>query len=219
MILRTTISKPAVNLLISVLFLAAPNHLNAFQQYPGEYTSVLNGRIWHNEYSNTVGDQFFPEGTFLKGSVFYNGQEFINLDLKYDIASDELILRIDPYPIIIMNKEMVDSFYLFLNNRSYRVINAGNDTSGILRGYVNVLYDGPSTLYVKYTKKIMPLAVDGKYDLFQQEHRVYLRKDSEILPVPGKRRLLDLLEDRKKEIRHYIKYYRLRILKKNPVMK
>jgi hypothetical protein len=115
-----------------------------------------------------------------------------------------------------MNKEMVDSFSLVFGNRNYHIINTGTDTSDILRGYVNVLYNGPSALYVKYMKKIQPLAVDGRYDLFYEEHRIYLRKGSETVPVAGKRKLLNLLEDKKKEIRHFLRTSRLKLIQKDP---
>jgi hypothetical protein len=221
-------AKPAQYYLISVLFLficrglptefiqAASPFPDAIQQNSSDKKSLLNGRIWRNQYSNAVGDQFFLANTFLKGSVTFNGRRFNNLDLQYDITNDELILRIESYPVIIMNKEMVDSFNLFFENRNYHIINAGNDTSSVLRGYVNVLYDGPSTLYVKYSKKILPLAADGKYDLFIQEHRIYLRKDTQIVPVTGKRKLFNLLEDKKKEIRQYLKSSRLKVKQKDP---
>jgi len=140
---------------------------------------------------------------------------FDNLYLLYDINSDELLLRTESYPVIIMNKEMVDSFSLVFNNRNYHVINAGND-SGVLRGYVNIIYDGHSTLYVKYKKNIQPLAVDGRYDLFHPGHSVYLKKGSEIVPVAGKKELLNLLEDKKKEIRFYLKSNRLKLRQKDP---
>ena len=186
------------------------------QQSPSEKKLLLNGRIWRNEYSKVTGDQFFLTDTYLKGSVTFNGRRFEDLDLKYDIYNDELILRIESYPVIFMNKEMVDSFSLYSGNRIYNVINMGIDTTGILRGYVNVLYDGPSSLYVKYTKKIQPLAVDGKYDLFFQEHQVYLRKGSEIVPVEGKRKLMNLLEDKKKEIRDWLRGNRIKVRQKDP---
>ena len=63
-----------------------------------------------NKHSKAVGDQFFLSNMFLKGSVFSNGRRFDNLDLLYDINSDELLLKTVSYPVIIMNKEMVDSF-------------------------------------------------------------------------------------------------------------
>ena len=196
---------------------AEPIYSTVIQKNTPDKHLLLNGRIWRNQYSNASGDQFFLTNTFLRGSVTFNGLRFNNLDLKYDITNDELILSIESYPIIFMNKEMVDSFTLVFENRDYKVINAETDTFDVLRGYVNVLYDGPTALYVKYIKKIQPLAVDGRYDLFVQEHRIYLRKGTVIVPVKGKRNLLNLLEDKKKEIRYFIRNSRFKIVRKDPV--
>jgi len=210
-------AKPVIHYLTSVLFLilvcvvfteftqAAPVYPTLIQQNPTDKQLLLNGRVWRNQYSKAIGDQYFLTNTFLKGSVTCNGRRFDNLDLRYDITNDELILKFESYPIIIMNKEMVDSFSLVFENRKYHIINAGNDTSAALRGYLIVLYEGPSALYVKYTKKIQPLAVDGRYDLFYQEHKIYLRKGTEIVPVTGRRKLLNLLDDKRREIKYFLR--------------
>jgi hypothetical protein len=190
---------------------------DVIQQNPSERKSLLNGRIWHNKYSNAVNDQYFLTNTFLKGYVTFNGRKFSNLDLQYDIVDDELILRTESYPVIILNKEMVDSFTFVSGSRIYHIINFGNDTSSVLRGYANVLYNGPSALFVKYRKTFYPLAVDGRYDLFIQEHAIYLMKGTEILFVNGKRRLLKLLEDKKNEIRHYVKSNGIKLQYKDPL--
>jgi len=195
---------------------AATTYSNIIQLKPSDKQILLNGRIWRNQYSRVTGDQFFLANIFFKGSVTFDGRKFDDLDLKYDIHNDELILSIESYPVIIMNKEMVDSFSLILGNRIYHIINAGTDTSNVLRGYVNVLYDGPSSLYVKYIKRIQPLAVDGKFDLFYEEHLIYLRKGTEIVPVERKRKLMKLLEDKKKEIREYMKSSRIKLMHKDP---
>lgn len=195
---------------------AAQGHSTVFQQDLTDKQLLLNGRIWQNPYSKALNDQFFLTNTFLKGSVTLNGRKFENLDLKYDITNDELILSIEPYPIISMNKEMVDSFSLMFGNRNYHIINAGTDTSNVIKGYVNVLYDGPTALYVKYMKKIQPQAVDGRYDLFAQEHHMYLRKGSEIVPVTGKKKLLYLLKDKKKEISSFLKSTGSKLSRKDP---
>ena len=217
--------KPALYYLTSVLLLiicrgGSPDFTQTpktvIQRNPSDKNILLNGRIWWNPYTKVTGDQFFLGNVFFKGSVTINGRKFENLDLKYDIHNDELILSIESYPVIMMNKEMVDSFSLVLGNRIFHVINAGTNTSNVLRGYVNVLYDGPSSLYVKYIKKIQPLGDGGKYDLFVQEHLIYLRKGTEIVPVEGKRHLLNLLEEKKKEIRDYLKTSRIKVTKKDP---
>jgi hypothetical protein len=195
---------------------AASAYSSVIQNNPSDKQMLLNGRIWRNQYSNAIGDQFFLSNSFLKGSVFFNGRRFDNLDLLYDINSDELLLKTESSPVIIMNKEMVDSFILAFNGRNYRVFNAGNDTSGVLSGYVTIMYDGPSALYVKYKKNFQPLAVDGRYDLFYLENNAYLKSGNEIIPVDGKKKLLALLEDKKKEIRHYLRTNSMKLKQKDP---
>jgi hypothetical protein len=189
---------------------------SGFQEIPADKQILLNGRIWRNQYLKVEGDQFFVTNTFIKGSVTFNGKKYSNLNVKFDILNDELILNVESNPIIFLNKEMVDSFTLNIDNRSYNVINAGNDTSSVLRGYVNVLYDGPSSLFVKYSKYIQPLAVDGKYDLFYQQHRIYLKWGSEIVQIRGVMKLIKLLEDKKHEVRSFMKGKWFKVSMKDP---
>jgi hypothetical protein len=182
---------------------------------PGK-KALLNGRIWWNQYSKAIGNQYFLDGSFLKGSVVFNGRHYSGLDLKYDIANDELLYTTENHPVICMNKEMVDSFTLEFANITYNIFNAGNDTSSILKGYVNLLYSGPYSLYVKYTKKIYPLAVDGRFDLFAEEHQVFLSTPNGIVLIKNKKKLFDILKDKKKELNHFIRANKLKCNFKNP---
>lgn len=173
------------------------------EKRPGDQ-DMLNGRIWHNKYQKVFGHQFFLTNSFLIGSVTMNGRKYNNLDLLYDIADDELILKSESYPVIILNKEMVDSFTLRNGEKVYKIINERTDTNAIHGGYINVLYEGPSAFYVKYTKRIQPLAVDGRSDLFYQETRMFVKHHTEMVRVENKKDLFNLLKDKKKEIRGFI---------------
>ena len=180
---------------------------------------LLNGRIWHNKFQKVSGNQFFITNAFLKGSVTLNGRKYNDLDLLYDIADDELILKPESYPVIIMNKEFVDSFTLRNGERTYKIINERTDTFVIHRGYINVLYEGSTAFYVKYRKRIQPLAVDGISDLFFQETRMYIRQDTAMVRVERKRDILNLLKDKKKEVKDFIRIQRIngfRLSAKNP---
>lgn len=181
-----------------------------------EKLPLLNGRIWHNQYTKVTGDQFFITNTFMKGYVIFNGTKYTNLDLQFDIANDELILKSAMHPIIMINKEMVDSFCISDGYSKYYVINAGNDTANTLRGYVNVLYNGPTTMYVKFSKKVQPLGADGKNDLFIQEHKIYVSHDGELIPVTGKKALFELFGDRKMQVTNFIKSNKIKVNQKNP---
>jgi hypothetical protein len=101
-------------------------------------------------------------------------------------------------------------------DRTYVFFNAGNDTSSVLKGYVNLLYKGPSTLYVKYSKKIYPLAVDGRFDLFAEEHQIFLNTVNGIIEIKGKRQLLNILNDKKKELNHFIRENKIKFNIRTP---
>ena len=212
------------NLAVLILIFASPLIINSGKgmssktegQDPSDIRLLLNGRIWYNKYSGVIGHPYFLTDKFLKGSVIYNGRKFTGIDIRYDLISDELILRTESHPIIIMNKEMVDSFSLNFENSDYHIINSGNQMNSSMQGYVCILYNGPSTLYVKYLKKILPQAVDGRYDQIFQEHFIYVRQGSEIIPVEGKKKLLSLLDYKKTELRNFYKKNRIRISRKDP---
>ncbi len=196
----------------SPLFSAKP-----VQDVTGDDHLILNGKIWRNRYLGVKGNPYFLTGEYTNGDITFNGKVFRNKLFRYDIYNDEVVLWINPSTVIILNKEMVDDFRLNYLNTEYHVLNMGADSSGVLSGYVNVYYEGPTALYVKYRKEIEILAVDNKYDLFIQQHRIYIRKNGEVMQVSGKRGLLKLLADRKAELKDYVKQNRLRMAKSDPL--
>lgn len=180
-----------------------------------EVQILNNGRAWRNLYYKIKGDQFLYSPEFLPGSVTIEGRTFNNLKLKYDIYNDELIMITDNGIIIQLNKEMVEAFSMVFDNfYNFKKIEA--DTLNSLSGYVNVLYDGKISLYVKYRKEILQLAVENKYDMFNQINRIYVKKDGVISRVDSKREFLNLFKDKKQQLHAFIRSGKLKLSRKNP---
>jgi len=177
---------------------------------------LYNGRAWRNIYYRVKGDQFLFSSDFLPGSVVIGEKKFRNLHLKYDIYNDELIIITDRGIIIQLNKEMIDRFNLEYMNQVYTFKKLEADSVNSLSGYFNVLYDGTTSLYVKYKKEILLLAVDNKYDMFNQINKIYLQKNGIVEQVNSKRKLLNLIKDQKQKIHGFIKSNKIRISRKNP---
>ncbi len=186
------------------------------QDIPSDIQLLLNGRIWWNAYSRAVGHQFFATNAHLKGDLTFEGRKYKNLSFRYDIVNDELLLALPLRPVIILNKEMVDSFTLNYNNRTYKIVNMGSDSASDVRGYVNELYDGISALYVKYIKEVQPLASEGKYDRIVEKHKIFVKTDSAVVRIAGKGDLMKLLGDRKKEIKEFVRKQNYFIGRKDP---
>ena len=177
---------------------------------------LYNGRVWRNRYYKVREDQFLFSNEFLTGTLSINGITFKNLSIRYDIYNDEIMTPTNHGAILQLNKEMVDSFTIIFENKTYRFTKLREDSVKGFKGYVNVLYKGKTALYVKYKKEIELLAVERKFDMFYQTHRIFFVKDSIVHPVTGKSDLLKVLNEDKVQIRDFIKKNRLKISKKRP---
>jgi hypothetical protein len=177
---------------------------------------LYNGRAWRNLYYKIRGDQFLFSTEFLTGSVTIDGKSFDKLLLKYDIFNDELLTITDHNIILQLNKEMIDLFTIKYQDRIFNFKQLNADSLNAVSGFVNVLYDGVTSLYVKYRKEILLLAVENKYDMFNQVNRIFVEKNGQIFRVDSKRELLKLLEDQKRMVHSFIRSSKLRISRRNP---
>ena len=177
---------------------------------------LYNGRLWRNLYFMIKEDQFLYSNEFLTGSVTIDGNSFRDIKIKYDIYNDEIITPATHGSILQLNKELVDSFNIVFQNKTYYFTRIPTDSLKGIKGYVNVLYEGKNSLYVKYKKEIQLLAVESKYDMFYQTYRIYFVKNGIVHTLNSKGDLLKILDKDKVQVRDFIKKNRLRISKKRP---
>lgn len=175
--------------------------------------TLYNGRIWRNLHYRVEGHQFLFSDSFLPGSIVVRGKEFSGVILKYDAFRDEVLIPLNTGRILQLNKEMVDSFIIFWQNKKYLFAKPGEDKE---TGYFNVVYKNKSAIYVKYSKRIEILAEQGKVDKFYQTMQIFIEKDSIMHPVSGRRDLMKILKDDKDLIRFFLRNSRQKISKNSP---
>jgi len=177
---------------------------------------LFNGRAWKNIYYKIKGDQFLFTTDFITGNLTIDGKEYRNIRLKYDIYNDELI-SINEHGIMLqLNKEMIDKFSLSYNSQLYNFKRIDSDTTGAMKGFVNILYEGRSAFYIKYMKEILLLAVENKYDMFNQVIRVFFVKEGTVHRINSRREFLRLLKDHKGEVHQCMRSNKIKLSKKIP---
>lgn len=175
---------------------------------------LYNGKIWRNLYYQVHENQFLFSEEFLSGSLTISGKVFNNIDLKYDIFKDELLTPVENGMILQLNKEMVDSFSLNFQNKTYRFIRMKEDSG--TGGYFNILYKGKSALYLKYYKKIDRLAVEGQYDKFYQFSKLFFVNDNAFFQINGKKDLLNAIDNQKDLVKVFMKKNKSNVSEKLP---
>ncbi len=177
---------------------------------------LYNGRAWRNLHYKIQGDQFLFTSGFIPGSVTMRGRTFHGQSVRYDCYNDELLLLTGKGIILQLNKELIEGFTLEYDNRVFLFRNFDTDSEKSLPGFVNVLSEGAVSLFVKYSKEVLILAVENKYDLFTDNIRIYVEKGGITARLSNRGDLLRLLDDRKQQVRDYIKSNRIRVTAKSP---
>lgn len=165
-------------------------------------TPLSYGVIYKEKYIKKIKDNhnFFLNDKFNEGSIHYRDQPFFNVQLKYDIVNDLIILKInsqDQIPSIILDKDLVRNFRI--NNFRFQ-----NTPLGFLEEVVML---NNYSIYKKH-KKISKENIDGTYKHYtfkSKNPQFILFYNGKYYTIKSKRDFIKIFPDQKKKI---IKYYR-----------
>lgn len=144
------------------------------------------------------------------GDVTIDGFLYKNIELKYDLYKDNLILKPmnnSGYIGILLDKEKIKSFYikkqLFINSDYFDL----SKNKSIKPGFYEIKYKSKNiTLYVKHTKNIKELLnkniIHYEYNL---EYEIVIIKDSLIYKIENKNNLVKIFPEFKKRINSYFR--------------
>jgi len=177
---------------------------------------LFNGKIWKGRYGHVKGNEFFLSDKWHKGSASVNNILFDDVNLKYDLFNDQLLTIVNPGTIIILNSESVGWFEIFYEGNSFRFENFSLATNPPLKGYVQLIHDGITRFYAKYSKLIKPLAVENRYDEFYQKHSLWLLRNGEYHRLSSRKNFISIMDNGSGKFGKKIKEENLRFSLKDP---
>ncbi|MCL6265771.1 hypothetical protein [Flagellimonas myxillae] len=193
------------------------DYYNHFDQQIGLENTGLYQGIIHTDKYRTINEytQYYKSRDFLNGSVCYDGECYHELELKYDVFEDEVLLRLISNAgggTLQLFKEKLVSFtidgvdFIKLDNEQAPGINA--------YGFYAIAYQGPRfTLYTKYTKKSFDRKdrsslyyefLDGPSEhvlFFQGKYHIVNTKKDNILVFPHLKKDIDKFYNLAKRLR------------------
>jgi hypothetical protein len=170
---------------------------------------LYNGSVWKGLYYNIYGTQFMFDDDWMKGSVSLGGVQFDSLELKYDIYSDDIIVNYNDIRLVVLNRELLDSFILKYGDENMHFRNFRDSDN--IKGYYQVLHEGDSKLYKKWHKKRAQFVIEARYDEFQYENQLILVTRGKVHRISRRGELIKIMGDRKKEIRNFMRLEQIKI--------
>ncbi|MEI9917597.1 MAG: hypothetical protein WDO14_02215 [Bacteroidota bacterium] len=179
---------------------AKKNVVAAYSQSISAQSHLYNGSAYTEYISQNEENPYFID-EWIDGSVTYDEEFHDNVPLLYDISSDRLIVD-NQFSIkkVMLVFEKVSEFTI----RDHHFVQLKNTPLQV--GYYELAYDGPNKVYVRYRKTLQSKPVDYSIvNLFEEKKLYYIYKNGTFYSVRGKGSVLKLLEDKKKELKKFIR--------------
>ena len=187
---------------------------NTYRNYltqVGDNIRLYNGTEYARPYYGITGHPFFNSNDFQKGTVNYDGTQYQDVLMAYDLVGDELIVKAYQDLSLKLVSEKITSFY-FSDHRFVRIIQDSN-TSKLPTGFYEILNTGPILVLVKRKKIIeQPLKPENP-SKFSEYDSYFLNTEDVYYPIDSRNSLISVFHDYKNEIKKYLRKNRLNFKK------
>ncbi len=166
-------------------------------------------------YPNKDGHQFFFSTEPSKGDVYYDGMQYKNIPMWYDIARNEVIAQhFDDYSRISLHYEKIRDFSIF-NHHFVKIDAKTSAESGLAEGFYDQLYKGKSEVLVKRSKYfVVRPDLEGMSVSFSSEKsNIFLRTGTQYFAVSSQKSVLKILGKYQKEIQSHLKQTKIKFRK------
>lgn len=170
-----------------------------------ENLGINNGPLQTNPYK-TIGqnNMYYIADKYSKGDVIYDGQTYYDVNIKYDIYKDELILN--PYGEsehigLILIKDKIESFSI-KDKRFVKIEKKDNDLPEFTTGYYEENEFAPDFIfYIKHHKDIQKgINDDGVFYNFKENHLFFIYLKNKTYQIKSKNDIIKLFPEQKKQI-------------------
>lgn len=185
------------------------------QQNQGLSSPLYNG-IMHTGYAKTIaGIAYYLSPDWIEGSVYFENTIYPKVLLKYDLVSDQLIVkRPDGFEINLYSPRVgwfniANSHFIYIGGKEFK--------GSIEPGFYQQMQQGKVRLLYKRSKKINEKITNKLEQQFIDIIKFYIIQDQKVVEVKNLSSVLTALNDHRKELKDFLKVNHLKY-RKNPEM-
>jgi len=170
---------------------------------------IINGCAYPLPSSRIVGNPYLNDENWNTGTVFINGNSHSNLQIKYDVIIDDIIIKAKvgdgSERLLKLNKELVDSFKI---NNSLFIKSNTFDLSKNVSLYYELIYNDRFFVVKKHSKRFIDMYNDmspyGKFSSLKSE--LYLFDNKQLIEISSLNSFLKYFQkEQRKTIKQYMK--------------
>jgi hypothetical protein len=145
-----------------------------------ENTGLNNGIRYKELYRIKNGKhKFYLSPNFIKGDIFYQGQLYYDIDMKYDLFEDQIIINLETqqgFSTFQLIKDLID--YFIIENKQFIQLtnNKVSNSPNLISGFYEIYFSSSNfILYKKYFKnRIKFLESKVVFSEFRNKYEYYI---------------------------------------------
>jgi hypothetical protein len=184
--------------------------INYYYNGIAQNAPIFNGSTYVGYGQKIIGTPFFGSDVLKKGTIFYEGVLYQNIEMAYDVAGDCIVIKDhlnDNLLIQLVNQKIG----YFIINDHFFVNSDGTGNDQASNGFFDRIYDGKHIVWVKRRKQIEDKPLDEKEkSTFVDYNTYYIKNENQFVAVNNLTSLLKVFGDKKKLVRKYLRDHQLK---------
>jgi hypothetical protein len=180
---------------------AKNNAINVYTQAIGVQSHLYNGSEY-KEHILTSDEYPFMHDDVMTGNVKYAGELYTRVPLWYDLEIDQAITSYPHGNKVQLIRDKVE--YFEIDNHRFVLL----DNNKVTTGFYDLQYDGKLKFYVRKVKvPVLKVNSNGSEarTIFETRTRYFILKNGVYHNVKSKRSVLDLVRDKKKDLKRALR--------------
>jgi hypothetical protein len=183
---------------------ARTHQLALYNRYIFGQSRLYNGSEYRDFFSKNDEHPFFGVDDWAFGDILYDDEYYKDIPLFYDIYHDKVITEhiLNGSKLELISEKVAR--FSFAGHNFVRL--QEDEAKAISTGFYDLLYDGDTKVYCR-REKLLRRKVESHdiLETFDERNRIFILKSGIYYPVRKKRSVLDVLEDKKSELKSYMK--------------
>ena len=196
---------------------------DAIKNTKDDYLQIMKGQLHlfngadYKEYRPVKDEHpYYISEDWIIGAVHYDGEYYDNIELLYNIYTDQVIAEHYSSAMIQLVRDKVQSF--FIDGHTLVLL----QEKTIPNGFYDRLCNGGAKVYAKRTKELEESITSNELEReFRLKSKYYICKDGYYYLVKSKKSVLSVLGDKKHELNQFIhqNHLRFRQNRENAIVK
>jgi hypothetical protein len=176
-----------------------------FQEFVNTNAPLYNGTAYIKYWNKVIGYPYFKSEQFQQSDIKYQGFMYRHIPMKYDLMKNQLVIfnASKEFEMVLLNNHISEfkidkHLFIKIKNDSSHAYNPGP-------GFYELLYQGKSTVLVKYYKRIeASLKAEENTSKFVEYAYYFVFANNEYHAIEGSIDFFKLHKDQRGQLKKYM---------------